>query len=185
MICAGRGRTWSSTRPGPGTGWASSCCATGGCGGAGTTGRSSTRPGSPPQRFDDPALTATFGHYRATLTPARPPSTRSKPTWPAWLTRAPFADPVARLAAYRGITQLGALTLASEVCDWRRFPTAGMFMGFSGLVPSEYSSGERTRRGRHHPRREPHLRTQLIESAWAYQVPAGIGAQHRPPPRKA
>ena len=54
--------------------------------------------------------------------------------------RAPFADAVARLAAYRGITDLGALTLASEVCDWRRFPTAAMFMGFCGLVPSEHSS---------------------------------------------
>src|SRR4249920_1261958 len=33
------------------------------------------------QRFDDPALTATFGHYRATLTPGRPPWPRSTPTW--------------------------------------------------------------------------------------------------------
>jgi transposase len=56
-------------------------------------------------------------------------------------TTAPFADPVARLAAYRGITRMGALTLASEVGDWRRFPTAGAFMGFCGLVPSEYSCG--------------------------------------------
>jgi transposase len=58
-----------------------------------------------------------------------------------------FADAVHRLAAYRGITELGALTLASEVCDWRRFPTAGMFMGFTGLVPSDHSSGEGTHRG--------------------------------------
>jgi hypothetical protein len=32
-----------------------------------------------------------------------------------WYDRAPFADAVHRLAAYRGITRLGALTLASEV----------------------------------------------------------------------
>ncbi|HEX9235723.1 MAG TPA: transposase [Actinomycetota bacterium] len=35
--------------------------------------------------------------------------------------------------------QLGALTLASEDCDWRRFASAQAFMGFCGLVPSEYS----------------------------------------------
>lgn len=64
-----------------------------------------------------------------------------------WFTKAPFAEAVARLAAYRGITPLGALTLASEVCDRRRFPIAAMFMGFCGLVPSEHSSGERTSRG--------------------------------------
>ena len=35
------------------------------------------------------------------------------------------------------MTQLGALTLAAEVGDWRRFATASQFMGFCGLVPSE------------------------------------------------
>lgn len=30
----------------------------------------------------------------------------------------------ARLSAYRGVTHLGALSLAAEVCDWRRFGTA-------------------------------------------------------------
>ncbi|MFD0584853.1 transposase [Dactylosporangium darangshiense] len=41
----------------------------------------------------------------------------------------------------------GWLTLASEVFDWRRFGSAVAFMGFTGLVPSEYSSGESVRRG--------------------------------------
>src|SRR5207237_327705 len=59
-----------------------------------------------------------------------------------WYTHGPFADAVARLAAYRGVAYLGALTIASEVGDWRRFPAARTFMGFTGLVPSEYSSGE-------------------------------------------
>lgn len=81
-----------------------------------------------------------------------------------------------RLAAYRGITQLGALTLASEVCDWRRFPTAAMFMGFTGLVPSEFSSGERTSRGGITHAGNGHLRTQLIESAWAYKSKSAAGA---------
>lgn len=99
------------------------------------------------QRFDDPALTATFAHYRATLTAREAAVASIESDLVDWFTRPPFADPVARLAAYRGITQMGALTLASEVCDWRRFPTAGSFTAFCGLVPSEHSSGERTRRG--------------------------------------
>jgi Transposase IS116/IS110/IS902 family len=49
-----------------------------------------------------------------------------------------FVDEVARLAAYRG--------MASEVCDWRRFPAPAKFMGFVGLVPSEYSTGASTHR---------------------------------------
>ncbi len=37
--CAGPVPTWSSTAPAPGTGWACSCCATAGPGGAATPGR--------------------------------------------------------------------------------------------------------------------------------------------------
>ena len=54
---------------------------------------------------------------------------------------------MARLGCYRGIAELGGLTLAAEVVDWRRFPAARAFMSYTGLVPAEYSSGERTRRG--------------------------------------
>ncbi len=64
------------------------------------------------QRFDDPALSATFSHYRATLS-SREAAVRSiDADLATWYTKAPFAEPVARLAAYRGITELGALTLA-------------------------------------------------------------------------
>jgi transposase len=128
------------------------------------------------QQFDDPALAATFGHYRATLT-AREAAVRSiEADLAGWFTRPPFADPVARLSAYRGITPLGGLTLASEVCDWRRFATAGAFMGFCGLVPSEYSSGESVRRGHITHAGNLHLRTQLVESAWAYKSKPAVGA---------
>jgi transposase len=77
------------------------------------------------------------------------------------------------------VAQLGALTLAAEVCDWRRFPTAGAFMAFTGLVPSEYSSGGAARRGHITKTGNAHLRTQLIESAWAYQHRPIIGTALR------
>jgi transposase len=120
---------------------------------------------------------AASAHYRATLTAREAAVAAIDADLTGWFSRAPFADPVARLAAYRGITQLGALTLASEVGDWRRFATAGAFMGFCGLVPSEYSSGERIRRGHITHAGNLHLRTQLVESAWAYKSRAGIGSQ--------
>lgn len=128
------------------------------------------------QRFDDPALTATFAHYRATLAAREAAVAAIDADLAQWFTRPPFADAVARLAAYRGITQQGALTLATEVCDWRRFPTAGAFMGFCGLVPSEYSSGDRTSRGHITHAGNLHLRTQLVESAWAYKSHPAVGA---------
>jgi transposase len=121
------------------------------------------------QRFDDPALAATYGHYRAVLDARDAQLEAIQADLVTWVDRPPFADQVARLAAYRGVTRLGGLTLASEVADWRRFATAGQFMGFCGLVPCEYSSGSSTWRGHITKTGNAHLRAQLVESAWAYQ----------------
>jgi transposase len=99
------------------------------------------------QRFTEPALQTTYDHYRAVLASRDAQLAAIEADLTTWLDRAPFADQVARLGAYRGVTRLGALHLAAEVGDWRRFAKAGQFMGFCGLVPSEYSSGQVTRRG--------------------------------------
>lgn len=53
----------------------------------------------------------------------------------------PFAEPVALLRAFLGIDTLTAVTVVSETCDFRRFSGASAYMGFTGLVPSEHSSG--------------------------------------------
>lgn len=127
------------------------------------------------QTFDESALTATFAHYQATLTAREAAVDAIDHDLTEYYTRAPFADGVARLGAYRGITQLGALMLNTEVCDWQRFPTASMFMAFCGLVPSESSSGERTQRGGITHAGNTHLRTQLVESAWAYKARPAAG----------
>jgi transposase len=131
------------------------------------------------QRFAERALNETLAHYQATLC-AREAAVDAieADLWP-WCDREPFTDAVHRLGAYRGVTRLGGLTLASEVCDWRRFPTAGMFMGFTGLVPCEDSSGDRTRRGGITHAGNGHLRAQLVEAAWAYKAKPAAGATLR------
>ena len=129
--------------------------------------------------FAEPALTATFEHYRAVLA-ARQSELRALETDLARYYRSgPFVDAVRRLSAYRGITELGALPRAREVGDWRRFGSAPAFMGFTGLVPSEYSSGLSQHRGHLTKTGNAHLRTQLVESAWAYQHRASIGLRLR------
>lgn len=133
------------------------------------------------QRFEDAALRATYAHYRAMLAARDAELAALEADLAHWYTHGPFVDAVARLSAYRGVAQLGALTIASEVGDWRRFPAARTFMGFTGLVPSEYSSGEAVRRGHITKAGNTHLRTQLIESAWAYQhrPSLGVGLRRR------
>jgi hypothetical protein len=60
--------------------------------------------------------------------------------------RDPFADPVRRLAAYRGIGQLAALSITSKVCDWRRFPhgRAGSWASSGWCPPSTPQAGGRS-----------------------------------------
>jgi transposase len=120
------------------------------------------------QRFDDPQLQATFGHYRAVVATRDAELAAIEVDLTAAAVQPPFADPVRRLAAYRGVGQLGALSLAAEVGDWRRFAHAGAFMAFTGLTPCERSSGDSVWRGHITRTGSTHLRFQLVESAWAY-----------------
>ena len=131
------------------------------------------------QRFDEQALEETLAHYRATLIAREAAVEAIEADIMPWCERAPFSNQIQRMVAYRGVTKLGALTLASEVADWRRFPLAGMFMAFTGLTPSEYSSGDRTSRGGITHAGNSHLRTQLVEAAWAYKSKPNVGAVMR------
>jgi hypothetical protein len=56
-------------------------------------------------------LAATSAHYRAVLAGRDAQLEAVEADLAVWYDRAPFADAVDRLAAYRGVTRLGALTL--------------------------------------------------------------------------
>lgn len=127
------------------------------------------------QVFDEPALSRVVATYRGGLAAREAELAAVEAELAAWAGAPPLATTVAKLGAYRGIAQLTALTLATEVVDWRRFATARAFMGFSGLIPSEYSSGDRSRRGQITKAGPVGVRTALIEAAWAYQHRPGIG----------
>lgn len=127
-------------------------------------------------RFDDRGAEVAFGQLLATVDERerRVAAIEADLAW--FFERGLFATEASRLAAYRGIDGISALTLASEVCDWRRFPTASRFMGFVGLVPSEDSTGARERRGAITKAGNRHVRHVLVEAAWAYQHPPRVGA---------
>jgi transposase len=81
----------------------------------------------------------------------------------------PHAELVARLRCLRGIDTLSAVGIAAEIGDFARFASAGQFMGFVGLVPSERSSGERQRRGSITKAGNDHVRRLLVEAAWNHR----------------
>ena len=126
--------------------------------------------------FEDRALALTFNHYRATVQVRDAALEAVEADLLPWCTRDPFGAQVPRLGAYRGVTNLGGLCLAAEVFDWRRFPTARQFMGFTGLGVSEHSSGGSQYRGSITRAGNRHLRAQLCEAAWSYQHRPAVGA---------
>ena len=79
------------------------------------------------------------------------------------------------LQALRGIAQVTAVTIVAELGQISRFAKARQLMGYSGLVPSEDSSGERKRRGAITKTGNAHLRRVIVEAAWAYQFRPWLG----------
>jgi len=72
---------------------------------------------------------------------------------------------VAALQCLRGIAFLSAAVLAVEVGDFRRFTSAPQFMAYTGLVPSEHSSGAVRRRGHITHTGNAQLRHVLVQAA--------------------
>ena len=83
--------------------------------------------------------------------------------------QADYAPLVRALSVLRGIDRLTAMTILAEMGDLRRFPTAPQLMAALGLVPSEYSTGDKTRRMAITKTGNAHVRRVLVEAAWQYQ----------------
>lgn len=74
---------------------------------------------------------------------------------------------VEALQALRGVQCTVALTTVAELGDRTRFDTPRQLMQCLGLIPSEYSSGERRRQGSLSKAGNTHARRALVEGAWA------------------
>jgi transposase len=121
------------------------------------------------QRWDRPALAQTYRAYVRAVDEAVAQLQTIDLELRDFLTLEPFRARVERLRCFRGIDDLTALTIAAELGDPRRFPTAPSVMAFLGLIPSEYSSGVKRVQGAITKTDNAHLRRVLIESAWHYR----------------
>jgi transposase len=83
------------------------------------------------------------------------------------------------LQALRGIAEISAVTIVAELGSMTRFEGARQLMAYSGTVPSENSSGQRTRRGGITKTGNAHLRRIVVEAAWSYRHRPAIGHRLR------
>lgn len=81
-------------------------------------------------------------------------------------------EEVNALMALRGVGMVTAMTIGSELGDLSRFETPRQLMAYIGLVPSEYSSGDKRRQGGITKTGNGHVRRVLVEASWCYRFSA-------------
>ena len=90
-----------------------------------------------------------------------------------------LAAAVARLQCFRGIALQGAMVLATEIVDWRRFERPGQLAAYLGLVAREDSSGPRERKGSITKAGNSHCRHVLVQAAWCYHYRPNLSVEIR------
>lgn len=87
-----------------------------------------------------------------------------------------------------GVAELLGLTLAAEIGDVSRFPSAGKLVGYSGLIPTVKQSGQSSRTGRLSKAGPNTLRWAAVEAAqqaWRPEQPVARPLhRHQAPPRQ-
>lgn len=82
----------------------------------------------------------------------------------------PYREPVARLRCLRGFDTLSAMIVVSELYSFARFSDARGVMGYVGLIPGEYSSGESEKPRGITKAGNAYVRRILIQAAWHYKA---------------
>ena len=78
----------------------------------------------------------------------------------------PLVALLGALQCLKGVGPITAVTWVAELGDLTRFRRPRMLMGYSGLTPSEHSSGGRVQRGGITKSGNSHVRFVTIEAAW-------------------
>lgn len=88
--------------------------------------------------------------------------------------REPYREIVGLLRCFHGIDTLSAITIITEIFDFGRFSSPGELMSYLGLTCSEFSSGEKQKRGPITRAGNKRVRRILVEVGWHYRHPCRI-----------
>jgi transposase len=78
------------------------------------------------------------------------------------------------LQSLRGVAMITAASLVAEIGSFKRFKSPKQLMSYTGLVPSETSSGEIRRQGKITKTGNGHARRLLIEASWSYRYQPAV-----------
>lgn len=86
----------------------------------------------------------------------------------------PYKKVVGFLMGLRGVKVITAMTIIAEAVDLKRYARAPGYMDSLGVVPSEFSTGDKRRQGPITKTGNPHARRVLVESSWHYRWAPGL-----------
>jgi transposase len=93
----------------------------------------------------------------------------------AFAQQEPYKMAVGALGCFRGISTVTAMTIVTELHGIERFTSPRQLMAYLGMVPSEYSSSEKVRRGSITNAGNAHVRRVLVEAAHHYRHSPSVG----------
>jgi len=127
--------------------------------------------------FDQPALEATFLDYVHEVSHQAERIVELEKAIDQAIATAPpqIRAVIEALQALRGVAKITAVSIVAEVGSFSRFQDPRSLMGYSGMVASEFSSGNRVQRGGITKTGNAHLRRVIGEAAWAYQRRPWVG----------
>lgn len=127
--------------------------------------------------FDEPALEATLLDYVHEVSHQAERIVELEKAIEQAIEAAPpqIRAVIEALQGLRGVAKITAVSIVSEVGSFSRFPNPRSLMGYSGMVASEFSSGNRVQRGGITKTGNAHLRRVIGEAAWAYQRRPWVG----------
>lgn len=126
-------------------------------------------------KFGQPAQQIVFREYMQALHETEMRLQRLEAELAELAQNCPHAAVIAALQSLRGVGMLTAVTLVAELGDLSRFPSAQQLMAYTGLVPSEHSSGGSQHRGGITKCGNAHVRRVIIEAAWHYRFTPRVG----------
>ena len=125
-------------------------------------------------KFEFAPLRVAFQEYLQNLNEVEQRIKRLEEEIQIQATEGVHAPMIQALQSLRGVALITAASLVAEIGSFKRFRTPKQLMAYTGLVPSESSSGDLRRQGTITKTGNSHVRRLLIESSWSYRYQPAV-----------
>jgi transposase len=125
-------------------------------------------------KFEFSASRVVFQEYLQCLHEAEQRVKRLEEEIQIQATEGVHAPMIQALQCLRGVAVITATSLVAEIGSMKRFQHPKQLMAYTGLVPSESSSGDIRRQGKLTKTGNTHVRRLLVEAAWSYRYQPAV-----------